>query len=741
MSRNWFVLMLWSLLAWAQDPADKRPGYHVEPASSEIRIDGQLTEEAWQTALSIDLNYEYVPGDNTKPHVETQCLITYDKRQIYIAFICKDPNPDQIRANLMDRDAIATFVQDDHVGFQLDTFNDQRRAFQFRMNPLGVQADAIFSELDGIEDFSWDAIWNSAGSITDFGYVVEVSIPFNQLRFPASDSAQTWGIDIFRSQPRDVRYRISATYRDRNNGCLLCQTSTITGMEGISPGRNIEIIPTITGSRTDVRQPFPQGDLTDGDEDTELGITGRWGITPNLTLSGTYNPDFSQVEADVAQLEVNTRFALFFPEQRPFFLEGVDFFATPIQAVFTRTVVDPEAGLKLTGKFGKHAVGVFLTQDEANTVLLPSNQNTQVASLKGEVTGTVARYRRDLGANSSIGALVTQRDGDFGYENNVFGVDSFWRIDSRNSLQLQALRSDTTYPEEVVERFGEQADPLEGNAFQANYNYFSNKWFAGANYTDFDPEFRADSGFINRVDVRDLNAFVNRVFRKGSGWYTQIDFGLQAGRIENHNGDLTDQDVTFFANYRGPYQSALRMDYGIRKERFGDVVYDLNAPSMRFQMQPGGWLKLNLNARIGDAIDFANQREGDLVEWGGNAELKLGKHFNVQLNHNLRRLSIAQGRVFQANLSQIRAFYHFNLRTYFRALIQYRDVERSPNLFSRPINAEEESQFNQLLFSYKVNPSTVFLLGYADNSRGANATDLTLADRTFFLKLGYAWTY
>lgn len=736
-----WILLIVLIQAFTYAQKLEKKNYQISAATSEVRIDGVLDEQAWSQATTIPLNYEWTPGNNTAPPVKTECLVTYDDRRLYIAFRCYDPKPNQIRAHLMDRDAIFTFVQDDHVGFQLDTFNDKRRAFQFRINPLGVQMDAIFSQLDGIEDFSWDAIWRSAGKINDEGFVVEVALPFNQLRFPANSEPQTWGIDAFRSYPRAVRHRMAAAPRDRNNGCFLCQIDTIKGFEGISPGKNLEITPTLTASRTDVRDPFPNGDIVGGDEDTELGVTGRWGITPNLTLSGTYNPDFSQVEADVAQLEVNTRFALFFPEKRPFFLEGVDYFATPLQAVFTRTVVDPKAGLKLTGKYGKNGIGVFLTEDEVNTVLIPSNQNTSIASLEGNVTNSVVRYRRDIGSNSTIGALLTDRQGDAGYQNRLYGVDSFLRLSPKNSLQIQALRSETHYPDTVRQTYLQKEGELAGEALYADFNHFSNHWFAGATYQSFDPEFRADSGFINRVDIRDLNGFINRVFRRASGWYTQIDFGLQAGRIENHDGLLTDQNITLFGNYRGPLQSVVGLNLNRGKERFGQTLYELDTPSIQLQMQPTGWAKLGLNGRFGDAIDFDNDREGDLFEWGGSAELKFGRHLNIQLNHNARKLGIDQGEVFQADLSQVRAFYHFNLRTYFRALVQYRQVDRDPNLFRFTVPQDQEGLFNQLLFSYKVNPATVFLLGYADNRAGADTVDLTLSDRTFFLKLGYAWTY
>ena len=195
----------------AGQAAEGRPAFQTVRADSEIRVDGVMEEAAWQRAARIPLPYEYQPGDNVPPPVQTDCFVTYDTRNLYIGCRALDPRPAEIRAHLMDRDEIDTFVQDDHIGFMLDTFNDERRAFQFRVNPLGVQADAIFSEQDGIEDWSWDTIWASAGRVTADGYVVEMALPFSQLRFPASARSQTWGLEVFRSWPRSVRHRIRST--------------------------------------------------------------------------------------------------------------------------------------------------------------------------------------------------------------------------------------------------------------------------------------------------------------------------------------------------------------------------------------------------------------------------------------------------------------------------------------------------------------------------------------------------
>ncbi|MBI4519356.1 MAG: carbohydrate binding family 9 domain-containing protein, partial [Gemmatimonadetes bacterium] len=348
--------------------------YEVSAANSEMRVDGLLNEAAWRAATPMPLEYEWTPGDNSPPPVESRCYVTYDEDNLYVGCRAADPEPTAIRAHLADRDATATLAFDDHFVFLLDPFNDQRRGFQFRVNARGVQADALFSTAEGIEDFSWDAIWDSAARITEGGYEVEVAIPFRSLRFPRTSEVQTWGFIAERSYPRSVRHRIQSAPRDLNNPCLLCQANKLTGFEGIAPSRNVELAPTLTSSRTDGRDPFPVGRLTAGGLDTEAGLDARWGITPNLSLNAAVNPDFSQVEADVAQLDVNTRFALFFPEKRPFFLESADVFTTPINAVFTRTVADPLAGVKLTGKVAASAIGLFAARDRITNLIFPANQ-------------------------------------------------------------------------------------------------------------------------------------------------------------------------------------------------------------------------------------------------------------------------------------------------------------------------------------------------------------------------------
>ncbi|HEV8631316.1 MAG TPA: DUF5916 domain-containing protein [Thermoanaerobaculia bacterium] len=733
-----------------QPPAAAADGktFTVPSASSPVKVDGVLDEPAWEGAVSVPIAYEWTPGDNTPPPVPTEALLTYDRDNLYVAFRAHDPEPGKIRAHLMDRDSINTFVQDDHVLLLLDTFNDERRAYQFRINPLGVQADALNSEVLGSEDWSFDLIWSSAGRIGEDGYVVEVAIPFKQIRFPGTSGEQTWGIELGRSWPRNQRHRMSDHMTDRNRGCGFCQFNKYSGFSGLRPGRNLELDPTLTGRRTDTRTPFPAGDLDAGKEKLEGGLTARWGVTPNVSVGAAANPDFSQVEADAAQLAVNERFALFFPEKRPFFLEGSDFFATPIQAVFTRTVVDPQWGLKATGKVGPHAGGVFVTQDHVNSFLIPSNQSTDFGFLDQQVTAGVLRYRRDVLKRSTVGVLYAGRQGHGGYHNRVAGLDGFFNFSDTDNVSVQYLRSDTGYPRAVAADFGQPLGSFRGDGWEVAYNHFSRNWVGNLFLQDLNEGFRADSGFVPRVDVRTADGTLIRRFwpRQGARW-TRLDLGAELLRSENHHGDLTDEGEYLFGTFLGPWQSTAGLTLGREKTLFGARLYEgLDWWRVNLSAQPTGVVKLDLTARRGETIDFDNNRPADEVRLLPAVELKLGSHLNTQLSHSYHRLDVLGGKqLVSERLTQLRAVYNFNVRSFVRAILQYRDVQQNPALYVFPVRDQTQTLFSQLLFSYKLNPQTVLFVGYSDNSLGfeqaTRTVDLTRRDRTFFVKLGYAFLF
>ncbi len=710
--------------------------FEIPRTASDIDIDGRLDEAGWVEALEIPLDYQWFPTDDTAAPVETTCSLMYDTSNLYVGCRASDPDPSAIRAHVADRD---TPFQDDHVLILLDTFNDQRRAFQFRINPYGVQMDALLGV--GFEDFSWDEIWDSKGRITEEGYVVEAAIPFKSLSFPdQGEGPQTWGVILERSYPRSVRHRIENIEQDLSNNCILCQADKVTGFEGISAGTDLELNPTLTSIRTDRRNELTDEGLESGSIDWEPGLTARWGLTSNLSLDGTVNPDFSQVEADVAQLETNRRFALFFPETRPFFLEGADIFGSPTNLIFTRTVVDPVAGMKLSGKAGPNAIGLFLTRDEVNNLVFPAAQGSRGVLLDDQqVSAGVGRIRRDIGASSSLGALATGRVAD-GYHNWVAGVDGSIQLDQSTTLTFQYAHSDTQYPDSLAVDFDQKRGAFGGDLARLNLRHTTRDWFVLADLRSLGRDFRADAGFVPRVDTRGGTFDVGRIFRGGPGdFFSQLQFSAGVDYFEDQDGQTTDRSGSVTATYRGPLQSTVMLRFGLDDRLFADEMFSLHQTSLAFSLQPSGALALGLGGLVGENIDFTNVRQADIIRIAPSVTWRAGRRVNLNLSHAFERLSLEGDRIFHTNLSQVRLLYHISVEAFVRATVQYRNVDRNLDLYSVPVEESTQTLFTQFLFSFKLNPRTVAFVGYSDNRLGLTEFDLTQTDRTFFVKLGYAW--
>lgn len=717
-----------------------RPNYTTKGTQENIKIDGILDEPSWTQIEPIKVMYEWLPGDNIPAPVDTDFLVTFNEDYLYMAYRCYDPDPSQIRAHLMDRDAMETLIQDDHVWVIIDFFNDERRGFQFRVNPLGVQADANCIEMGRYyEDFSWDAIWNAAARITEWGWTVEIAVPFNQVRFPQTTDVQTWGFSVGRSYPRSVRHRMTSHKRKRDIMCIFCQENKISGFQGMKTGLNLEIDPTLTANRTDKRLDFPAGEIDKGKINADPGLSLRWGITPNLILNAAVNPDFSQIEADVQELDINRRFAVQYPEKRPFFLEGADFFLTPFEAVFTRTVADPAGGFKFTGKMGRNAFGAFGTYDSINNLLFPSNQGSKSTSLDQDVTGGVFRFRRDIGEGSAMGILYTGRVAD-DYFNHVGGVDGAFRLSRSKILTLQYLRSRSNYSDPVSSGFAQEPDAFGGGALDFSFAHMGRDWMYSASYRDISPGFRADFGYIPRVDLRRANLSLSRSFwgRRGS-WYNLLVVGMAGMRTYDYHGNLTDQNLSVNLRYQGPLQTAVMFMYSRGREFFAAKSFDQNQYVGFVEMKPFGGLRFSLTGVLGDSIDYSNLRKAAQVMLNPFVEFNLGKHFNVNLRHTFQRLRFEGDNVFTANLSQLKVIYNFNVRTFVRAIVQYMDLTRDPELYLFPVLAKTNTIFTQFLFSYKLNPQTVLFVGYSDNYLGYTGLDITQSNRTFFVKIGYAW--
>lgn len=721
--------------------AGGRRGVRVCPAAGGIDIDGIRREEAWRGAARVALAFETYPGNNAPAPVGTVCYVTFDERHLFLACDAADPTPAEIRAFFTPRDEADG---QDRIGFVLDPFNDARRAFEFIVTPLGVQVDGVFEQQQGAVDASWDAIWRSAGRITDSGFSIELAIPFKSLRFPQASGAQTWGFYVWRARPRSDNLETRSVPFDRANGCLLCQAGLLRGFEGIARGRSAQLTPSATGSRTDVRAAPPSGALETGSMEIRVGADAQWSPSANVSVAATGNPDFSQVEADVAQLDVNNRFTLFFPEKRPFFLDGAEFYNTPVRAVFTRTISDPLFGARLSGKLGATAVGALVAADRVNNLLLPGNQGSSVASVDSGVVTTMARVRRDVASSSTLGLLYTGREGS-GYHNRVIGVDGLVQPAAPLTMRFQMLRSHTVYPRATADALGQPAAGFSGSGVLARVNYDSRTWRGQAVGRIVGAGFRADAGFVEQVDVREVNVWGQRQFWGGRGrWLERLNLTGGHWTMWRTDGVVTEQ--VFWGNvlYLGPGPLRVFLDYQRRREFFEDAVYAFNRYRGEVAIAPSGALSLSLEGRTGGAIDLANARPARQTRLAAVLRLRIGRHADVDLRHAYERLTSAGAPVVAAHLPQLRAVYNLNARTFVRAIVQYRLTDRNPAAYPDPVDDRSQTLFTQLLFAYEANPQTLLYLGYADGRDGVTAADgsttpLTLTSRTFFAKLGYAW--
>jgi hypothetical protein len=710
--------------------------HEIPEISSSVDIDGVLDEPAWELALSLELAYETSPGENLPAAVRTELRLMSTSTHLYAAFIADDPNPSEIIANVTDRD---NMFDDDRVSLIIDTFNDQRRSYMFFANPFGIQGDALDSYGLGAGDAAWDTIWDSDGRITPEGWVVEMAIPFSSIRFQGVEGKQVWGIGAGRKYSRDVDYRFALAPRDRDETCYLCQVAKFTGFEGATPGRNIELDPTISGFTTQARDDFPDGDFEEQDSDVEAGLTARWGVTPNLVLSGAANPDFSQVEADAFQLEANKRFALFYEEKRPFFLEGMEHFGMMLDPVYTRTIADPSWGLKLTGKEGSNALGAFVVRDEITNLIVPGSQGSWLASLDQPVTDAAVRYRMDLASASSAGVVFTARDGD-GYRNLVGGGDANLRLTPSDRFEMQILQSRTDYPDAFAVGAELEVDEFEGMAYDFEYNHDGGTFDWWGAYRRIGEDFRSDMGFRPQTGYQQTRGGWSYLRRANAGhWYTFLNSGFGYVHNEELGGGVLDSFFDCWLNYEGPLRSEFNV-YGILgRENYGGTEFDRRTVDANAAFWPTGSLLLRLTTAIGEGIDYENTRQGTSLNLEPMVYFTLASRFYAVVSHEYERMDVDEGRLYTANITYSQAAYQFTRRMFLRAVLQYADYEYETDLYSYPKDSNESYFASQVLFSYKLNPQTVFYLGYSDYHEGSDAYNLTQRERTFFAKLGYAW--
>ena len=721
---------------------DYVPVYHPEMttirAPGAIEVDAVLDDAGWVGVPRADNFAEHNPGDQTRPPVDTHAWITYDDDNLYIAYECFD-DPAEVRASFTERDRIWS---DDYVITALDTYADQSWAYEIAVNPLGIQGDLLWSA-NGGEDMGYDLVFESAGRITEHGWIVEIAVPWSSLRFPNRDE-QEWRVDFWRNRPREVRGQYSWAAYDRDENCWPCQWGTVKGIRGVKPGKGIEIMPS---------QVFTQAGGRDEDTDWENGdvfgdfsIGAKANLSSSFTVEGTYNPDFSQIEADAAQIDVNSTFALFFPERRPFFQEGSDMFRTFFNAVYTRSINDPIFATKLTGRPGRTSVAFLTARDENTPFTLPFQENSEFA-LGGKSTSNILRVRQALGDGSHIGLLATDRRIDDGGHNTLAGVDGRIRLSQQLQIEFQALGTDTEEPDDTsitgdldgaTFDGGDRTRAFDGEAFKGRAEYVSleygdRSWNVDVDYWEYSPTFRADNGFQPNNDRRDAHAFIGRTFRPEDhsliNWWSPR---VNVGRVWNWDGRKKDEWIWAGLSASLKWaQTWVQVSHMESNEEFGGIQFNgIDSWDIDASILPSEAVRGGFSLRTGNRIargDLVMGKERGAVLW---FDLKPVDRFLFETSWRwIESEDAATGEpLFKGYILRSRWGLQFTRELSARLVIQYNDFR--------------ESWEADPLITYRINPFSTFFFGstrdYANiDPEGDSIHEWRLTDRQYFMKLQY----
>ena len=689
-----------------------RPTLRPPRTRERPRVDGRLDDAVWRDALHVTDFVQQNPMEGAPATEATDVWIAYDSQHFYLAVHAHYSDPSLMRANRIDRDQA---FEDDNVAIYFDTFLDQQRAYRFSVNGYGVQGDAIvnargysrsgrrrrtgssFSSRNRIPtgDSSWDALFESGGRIVEDGFTAEMAIPFKSLRYPERerDVPHRWGFQIVREVRGKDENQVWAPVT-RNVSGFLTQVGVLEGLTNLSMSRNVEVLPTFTASQHGALDAA--GDFVDKDPAPESGLNVKYGITSNLTADVTVNPDFSQIESDLPQIEVNQRFALRYPELRPFFLEGAEIFQMlgPITFVHTRTIVDPEFGGKLTGKVGNTTLGAIVANDEAPGRVEPGDP-----AFGRKANNFVGRARYDLYAESYLGAIFTHR-GFLDSHSTLGALDGNFRLGRTQGVGFKAVQTDHRDLEGVGRR---------GRMFDLNYRLNSRHWTSFVALYTLSPDFRHDLGFVRRVDTRRLYSRVGYNFWPES-WIVNWGPSIQYGRNHNFANQLEDEDVRLGFTARFARNVSFNADVRDEMERYGGVDFHKQAVSIGGQINTSRRLAVGGYYRRGDEVKY---QENPYLGKGGSgsffAAVRPVSRFQSELNLSVSDFIDLRGgadTIFDVKILRTLSTYQFTDRFLLRNIAEYNTFDRTFGL--------------NWLLTYRVNAGTAFYLGYDDHYRQAD---------------------
>ena len=656
-------------------------------------MDGLLDDPAWTTAPRLAGFVQQRPIEGAPAVERTEVSIAYDSQRLYVGIRAHYTDVSLVRANRVDRDQT---MEDDTVTVTLDPFSDGQRGYQFSVNGYGVQADSILSSSGfGGGDFTWNTLYDSGGVLTDDGWTAEMAIPFKSLRYPgkAPDEEHRWGLQVERVvRSKDEVSHWSALSSDVLG--VLTQMGTLRGMRGLSTVRNLEVLPTVTAvqaGRLDADGRFRTEDVE------EAGINIKYGLTSNLTLDFTYNPDFSQIESDRPQIQVNQRFPVFFPELRPFFIEGQEIFSVgigpPIRLLHTRAVVDPQAGVKLTGKVGGNTLGLLVANDEA-----PGKGDPTAAGFGKTAKVLIARFRRDLYKDSFAGVLLLDRE-FLGQYSRVVDFDAQLAIGQNYQLNVKVIPS-RHRDAQGVERSGHLLDVMHRRVGR-HFTYIMA-------LNDVTPGFRNDLGFVPRTYRRPLANVEYKWWPEGMlvNWGPKFTFDHSE---DYDTGELQQQIRQLSVSSLWARNITLTGSINSDRERFAGVDFSKQRMAIGARINTSSKALLSIDVGHGDEIRYV-----DSPFLGSTTGVNLGVTLrpssrlqsDVSVITNRFRDLRSGEQVFDVKIYYVQTTYQFTDRLLLRNILEHNTLNGTLGL--------------NLLGTYRVNAGTVFFVGYDDRYRQAD---------------------
>ncbi|HEX9163914.1 MAG TPA: DUF5916 domain-containing protein [Thermoanaerobaculia bacterium] len=709
----------------------------ITKATGPITIDGDLSDAGWRDAAKIDRFYETSPGNNSEPKVKTTAYLTYDDRAFYIGVRAEDPQPNRIRAPYVERDNV--LGTDDNIAVFLDTRNDKRTALELRVNPRGIQGDAIFNDANGNEDFSPDFFYDTAAKIDSGGWSAEYRIPFSSLRYPHAD-VQHWNILVWRNYPREFRYAFHSAPIDRSSNCLVCHAHPIVGLAALPEAGHLIAAPYVTGQQTERPANVLGSPLERAPFHRDAGADVKWTPTANNAVDVALNPDFSQVESDVAQITANQRFAVFFPEKRPFFLEGSDLFDTPLQVVYTRTITSPRWGVRSTGRFAGSTYTMLVTQDRGGGLtVIPGATSSFFAPEDFGTTDAVGRIRHDFGS-SFIGGVFTDRQIRGGGHNLVIGPDFQWRPSESDEIAGEVLVSDTSNPNRLDLSGAWNGSHATSHALHFDWNHQRQSHDFGFAANDLGRDFRADLGFLPQVGYREADGY------GGLRWYPQhsIFSFVRASFFVDQQMDMDGRTVFRRSSPGIGANGAKNLFLGVtvhpvEQYRVGNALLKATFVEFNSQIDPTRRLpRIGLNATGGQRIDFANGRVGNGATIGVFSTIRPIDRLTFDATVSREWLNLQGERLYTAAVERLKTTYSFSAQSLVRVIGQYVSTNRNPALYSFATGPHDGSFLGSILYSYKVNWQTVLFVGYGDDRLLTENNVMAKLDRSLFFKVSYA---